>query len=452
MVAKSFFSSLVAVIVFMMIGLSAHAITRTETVELTVPDTVLDISGFASPNATVEVREFGSVIGSVVADVNGNYSLSLVSQSPGFRTLIISQNDVDGQASNQVPQIVSVAVQDTTSLVVNIAPTIDRKTDLEVLQGSLVQINGYTAANSVVTLTFTSGQQITTTSNASGFYEFLVSTSDLPTGENSVFVESSVGAQSSQASSVVSFVVVRESDASPDLVVSPELLPPPVVTSPDNDAEIPGNSVPVSGTAIPNSQINIYENGVLIGSTFADDSGEWTFVYTAISTPVSLSFEACVGGECSVLSTNLQLNFSLVLENLLACEIGFALSEYRFWGVPVGDEISLNAVDIRGEGIFVIDWGNGVQETFNYRDGQDSVFRWEYDAPGNYSGTVRYVQGFDDIDNECQITRYFSVNVVDQRSSDLFLWILIIATLLSWVMTGVKKQQNDENNEKSMVE
>ncbi len=52
---------------------------------------------------------------------------------------------------------------------------------------------------------------------------------------------------------------------------SSDVTPPPVITTP-----IYGEATSISGTSVPNATIDVYVDGVYVGTTTANDSGDWT--------------------------------------------------------------------------------------------------------------------------------------------------------------------------------
>jgi hypothetical protein len=410
---------------------------------------VVTVSGFASPNALVTVSINNTVIGTTTADSSGLYTRSFGSQNPGIQNYKIYYKDSENNRSRVNSRSISIQPQKETNITANLSPTITRRTPNEVVKGSIIQINGYTAPNAEVKLMF-SGRTTTYSSISAlnGFYEFLLDSNELNEGNYIASVSSILnGVDLSDTSSSVIFDVIPESiPSTPDIVVRPDQLPPPVPTSPENGSIINGDTTEISGQSIPNAQINIYENGILYGSVFSDSNGNWSFTYTARSTPVTLSFEACVNGKCSVLSKTITLEFSII--NDINCSVDFELLTYRFWDVDISDEIELNIQNSTGNGIFEVIWGDGVIEYFDYdQEDSNNLLSYRYSSQGNYNGKISLKENRND---RCSKTRYFSVLVVDNNTNGLstsILWLLLlIAGLLGLNYIARRDKQSTVQN------
>jgi hypothetical protein len=386
----------------------------------------LTLRGYAAPGALVTLREAGSTIGSVAADSSGYFSTTLSSQASGLRTISAQFKDRNGLTSVAEQKSVSVQAQQNTVVEFFLSPSIARRTAQQLQAGSLVQISGYTAANAVVKLTIEqTGEVLRVMASGSGLYEFLLNTGGLTDGDYTVNVTAelpSISKTSNKSKSVGFSVRTENGPTSPDIVVSPQQLPPPIPQTPEDGAVIDGNSVTITGESVPNAQIIIYENGQRIGSVFADENGKWVFEYQATSSPVTLSFEACINGRCSVLSKNITLSFT----GIGACRVVFELEQYRFWNQPVGSVLELDVFLTDGDGVATVLWGDKTaEEVFDHSAVRPVPLKHTYDRIGGYNGQVTFTQG------GCAYTRYFSVDVVDVENSDnVNLWLVLFLILL----------------------
>lgn len=431
-------------------SMTAGAITRTEDFELTIPDTTLQITGYAAPGALVTFTENGAVLGTTVALADGSFATLLTSQKSGIRNINTYFEDEDGIRSATSADSVSVQSQQQTSLDVYISPTIIRKTPAEVQQGSIIQVTGYTVANASVALSFgIAGDEIVTVAGVDGFYEFLLDTDDLADGTYDVFVVSTISSpvsSTSDTSEEVSFTLVSITEPSPsepdvtvpDIIVSPNQLPPPIPQSPDDGAIIVGDSVTITGESVPNAQIIVYENGDAIGSVFADASGQWSFEYTATSSPVTLTFEACRNGVCSVLSQSLSLSFEFTRSQTCTDRNVFELADYRFWGVSAREFITLDVLITNGDGVLFVDWGDGNPvERFDHDADRPDGYQHAYSS-GQFNGTARFVQG------ECEIVRYFSVDATATNDTNFNYWLVLVLTLIILPFTAYSYNRGKE--------
>jgi hypothetical protein len=423
---------------------TASAITASVPVELTVPETLLKIEGLASPNALVTIKESGSVIVSTTADDFGVFSTSFV-RTAGLHTITIDYVDVNGSKSLSNTQTISVQPQQTTAVEVFLSPTINRGSSGVVSLGSVVQLRGYTIPNALITLRIDYNSFVfETDSDSNGFYEFLVDSSLIGEGKYIANVITTSGASISDVSRNIIFEIQTDSGPStPDIIVAPSQLPPPTAQSPNDGAVIDGNKVIISGDSISNAQINIYENGKQIGSVFANEFGKWSFEYTATSSPVTLSFEACIDGRCSVLSKTLTLFFNGLKTS---CDINIILENYRFWGISSNELIKLNLETISDNVVVEINWGDGTIERFDY-DKNINAFENVYKSAGNYNGSISVTN---QKNNNCKQTRYFSVLVSEKNKDNNFnsflLFLLMITGLLGLNYIASKDKQSPIQN------
>jgi hypothetical protein len=397
-------------------------------VELTISETMLQVLGRASPNALVTIKEAGSVLTSITADSSGNFATS-ISRTAGLHTISVNYTDVNGVMSQTNTQTISVAPQQTTTQTLFMAPTLSRLSAGPIVSGSIVQFRGYTVPNALVTMRIDYNVfSYETISDANGFYEFIVDSSVIGFGNHIATTLTMSGASLSDVSLSSSFEIVPTNTPSPpDIIVSPTQLPPPTTQSPNDGAIIDGDSVIIYGESVPNAQINIYENNVLFGSVFADKLGKWSFKYTASFTPVTLSFEACIDGRCSLMSKTLTLEFSGLNKT---CKLDLALEEYRFWGVEAGSKTTIRLVK-NSAGTIYIDWGNGTIERLNIAESSMPSFENIYETVGNYNGKIS-IQSLNN--SNCVKDIYFSVSSVsksaDNQSRNVLLLLSMIAGLI----------------------
>lgn len=413
----------VIALLFIVLMPKVSALQSSSPVTLTVPDTVLELDGHASPNALVTIKEGGTTIGTTTADGNGAFTLALGSQAIGIRTITLTYNDAANKTAASYTKQVSVQSQQTTTISAFLAPTINRLTAVKVRTGSIAQINGYTVPYATVTLSLgISEPSRTASANASGYYEFLLDTSSLAsrTYEASV-VATKAGLGNSQPSNNITFTVLpRNAPAQPDLVVLPNKLSPPVSILPQSGTKINGDTVVITGEAAPYAQIVVYQNGVAVGSVAADKYGNWQFRYTSHKASVTFRFQACIDGTCSVQTKPFRYYFSLPS----TCSVDFALQNYRFWNIPANSAVTLRMIgDIDIPAVAQIDWGDETKEKFNQKSNQRN-FTHTYQTAGQYNGRISFSTG------ECVTVRYFSVNVVEESFTIGWFWLTSLLVTL----------------------
>jgi hypothetical protein len=424
---------------------STTAITTSVPVELTVPETLLRIQGLATPNALVTVKEGGSVIVSTTADSSGTFS-ALVARTAGLHTITVDYKDVNGASSLSNTQTISVQPQQTTTLDLFLSPTITRGSSGAVLSGSIVQLRGYTIPDALVTLRIDYNSFVFEgISDGNGFYEFLIDSSLFGEGKRIANVITTKGASISDVSRNIQFEVQSISGPSvPDIIVTPSQLAPPTAQSPTDGAVIDGDRVTITGDSVPNAQINIYENGRQIGSVFSNEFGKWSFEYIATSSPVTLSFEACVDGRCSVLSKTLTLVFSGIKAN---CQIELTLKEYRFWGIKKNQQVVLTVDEISKNVVIEINWGDNRIERFD-QSNSSRTYDYSYGSSGNFNGSITAT---DKIGSNCKQVRYFSVLVSEDDEKGYFnnfllMFLILAGILLLRYVVSKDKQSTIQNH------
>ncbi len=385
---------------------------KTEPVEITVPETKLSVSGYAAPNALVQVSNNSSLSSSVLADSSGFFTTTFVSAS-GIRTVSVHFVDQESVASKVSTKQVSVNPQTTTSVEFVLPPTLTRRGP-EILNSGKVILSGYSLPQTTVNLRLTPLQTRTVQSNSNGFYEFVLPLTTLNPGSyDAVTYVKKTGVTSPD--SIKKFFIYnnKSTNAQLDFVAYTNLetssVPPPIAETPENESTITDESVFVSGKATPNSQIVIYEDGNIIGSVAADENGQWSFIYTASYSPVELSFEACINGLCSVLSNSLSLSFTKF--DRRCSQTTFELARYRLYNKLVSERISIDVLKTNGDGVVTIDWGDDqTDERFDHDADRPVQYSHQYSSPGLYNATIRFTQ------DDCSITRYFSLEITESEA------------------------------------
>jgi outer membrane usher protein FimD/PapC len=219
------------------------------------------ITGAAEPNSTVTIYDNGVAIGTTTADASGNYSYT-ASLTDGAHSLTATATDAAGNVS-PASGATSFTV-DTSVPTAPGAPTVPGLTDGYSKTGALT-ITGTAEPGSTVTI-YDNGVAIgTTTADASGNYSYTASLTD---GAHSLTATSTDAAGNvSPAGNATGFTIDTSTPSAPSVPTVPGLT---------NGYSKTGN-VTVTGTAEPGSTITIYDNGVAIGTTTADASGNYSY-------------------------------------------------------------------------------------------------------------------------------------------------------------------------------
>ncbi|OJH26118.1 Ig-like domain-containing protein, partial [Enterobacter kobei] len=239
------------------------------------------ISGTAEPGSTVTIRDGNVILGTSVADSEGNFTLTLTPPKLNGETLTANATDAAGNTGPataaaapdttppQTPVIVSVIddVQATTGPVGQNGLTNDRAPTL----------NGTGEPGS--TITISNGSDILGTVNvpSSGLWSF---TPPVPLPNGTYVLTATATDAAGNPSGQSNAWTITVDGTAPDA---------PVITQVVDDA--PGGTLgslnlndttndatpTLSGTAEANATVTIRADGVVIGTTVADGLGAWSF-------------------------------------------------------------------------------------------------------------------------------------------------------------------------------
>lgn len=385
------------------------AATSIQPVELTVPATTIEVSGYSPPGSLVTFELDGVVVGTATASASGVFSKVLTSVNPGLATVSVFYEQEDKKSVSQTKNI-SVQPQQQNSVEFLLAPILYTNGPVNPVTPRNIVLEGFAPPDSTVLLQSTNGLILQTIVDANGRYSFTINGSQFGVGE--VSFKSQVQFMSNTSPFSESLNISFQPPASengadePDIIVNPNQPATPVVTSPTEEtSSVDGDTVTIRGQAQPGTQIVVYVNGQVAGSVFVNANGEWTFTYQSIEERALFQFSACDGVSCSLPSKPLELQFGLVAGE---CEIDISLKQFRFWGISLGERITLSGNALPFDAKIEIDWGDGTREVFSYVSNTSFGYAYQYDQSGVYNGSILVT-----LDEECSKRVYFSA-VVDQ--------------------------------------
>ncbi|MGU9933606.1 BapA/Bap/LapF family large adhesin [Enterobacter asburiae] len=238
------------------------------------------ISGIAEAGSTVTIREGNVILGTAVADSQGNFSLTLTPPKINSEILTADATDTAGNTSPttsaaapditppQTPVIVSVIddVQATTGPVGQNGLTNDRAPT----------VNGTGEAGSTITIYNGSDVLGTVVVSSSGLWSF---TPPLPLTDGTYVLTATATDPAGNPSGLSDSWTINVDGTAPGApVISQVVDDVPGRTGSLDINETTNDATPtLSGTAEPNATVTLRVDGVAIGTTVANGLGVWIF-------------------------------------------------------------------------------------------------------------------------------------------------------------------------------
>nr|MBA2661625.1 Ig-like domain repeat protein [Lujinxingiaceae bacterium] len=210
------------------------------------------VSGEAEPNAVIEIIIDGVVVGTVVADDNGAWSWR-PDEALAEGELTVTARAAS-PAGNRVDSVTFTIDTSTTGV------TIDSHQDGDLINDASPVISGGAAPLATVTIFVDGEERATVTADENGNWSW---TPDVDLGEGDHTIR------------VVADDDGIVTDASIEITID-TLAPPLVVISPVDGQVIAAEGGVVSGSSEAGASIDVFLNGVLIGTTTADANGSWS--------------------------------------------------------------------------------------------------------------------------------------------------------------------------------
>ncbi|WP_413499167.1 BapA/Bap/LapF family large adhesin [Buttiauxella gaviniae] len=251
--------------------------------DLRVSDDGLHVTGKAEPGSTVTITDAnGEVLGSPIADDNGNFTITLSTPKISGEELTAHATDTAGNTGPDstvvAPNIPLPDAPTLTSVVDDVAPvtgTVPNNAPLAPTNDNTPTLQGTGQAGTTIHI-YDNGQEIdTTVVAANGSWSFTPTTA-LADGSHS-FSATTINAKGESEPSG-SYTITIDT-------VAPEA--PELAQLQDNTGKITGvitNGMPtdenqpgIHGKGEPGDKVTIFDNGVQIAQVTVDGSGNWTF-------------------------------------------------------------------------------------------------------------------------------------------------------------------------------
>ncbi len=297
-------------------NVSAASIALTVTVDTVAPaapviagDTInsnnsVTLSGTAAANATITLYDGATDLGTTTANGSGAWTYTTGALTAGSQAFTATATDVAGNVSavsNGVDPVISAAAPTITSFSPDSGVVGDGITNATVLT-----LTGVAVAHSTVALFDGSTELGTTTANGSGAWSYTTGT--LANGSHSFTATDTVSGNVSTASTALNVTVDTVAPAAPTIIAF----------SPDSgvvgDDITSATVLTLTGTAVANSTIELFDGATELGTTTANGSGAWSYSTGTLANGIQ-SFTAKAvdaAGNVSTASTALNVTVDTV--------------------------------------------------------------------------------------------------------------------------------------------
>ncbi len=178
------------------------------------PDTIIQFSGWAYPNATVTLRQDGTILTTTTASSTAAFSTSNI-VTPGTHTYTLVATDGSGRTSSTASFTITLSEGATIGVSnVFLSPSVvATTTSIDTDESSTLQ--GTSRPNSTITIYVTStaigggstNRQFTTTSSAVGAWSRAFTGAELGVGSHDIRTRATSGSQTSEYSPTVTVAV-----------------------------------------------------------------------------------------------------------------------------------------------------------------------------------------------------------------------------------------------------
>jgi uncharacterized delta-60 repeat protein len=246
-------------------------------------DNTLILDGTAEANSAIQVFLDGGAIGTATADATGNWSFDYTSTPLADGSYAFTATATDATGNTSVASAALNATIDTLApgeAIVSGISTDAGVADDGITNDNTLILNGTAEANSLIEVFRDSTSIGTTITDATGKWSFDYTGTLLTDGTYAFTTTTTDVAGNVSPISTVFDVTI-------DTVVPVA----PTIIDITTDSDIPGdgitndNTLILGGTAEANSQVEVFQDGVSMGTTIADGAGDWLFDHT--STPLA---------------------------------------------------------------------------------------------------------------------------------------------------------------------
>ena len=229
---------------------------------------ILTLTGTAEANSTVKVYDGTTLLGSATANGSGAWSFTTGTLASTTHSFTATATDAAGNTG-----VASTALSVTVDTVAPTAPSI---TSDVIVNANEVALTGTAEANSTVKVYDGTTLLGSATVNGTGTWSY--TTGILANGTHSFTATDTDAAGNTGVASSVAAVTVNTPIPTAPVIAS---------FSPDSGTVGDGltnvNILTLTGTAVANSTVNLYDGATLLGNATANGSGAWTYTTAALA-------------------------------------------------------------------------------------------------------------------------------------------------------------------------
>ena len=247
----------------------------------TTNDSTPVLTGTAEAGSRILISDGGTVLGSVTAGSNGQWSFTTPTLADGPHTLSVTATDAAGNTSEAALLTLTVstaAPAPVADLTVNdnVGATQGALANGGVTDDNTPTLTGTTGAGNIVTVYDGATLLGTATAGASGAWSF--TTGALSNGAHTLNVTVTDAAGNTSAATPFTLTVDTVAPAASTLVVTNDAAS---VTVP-NGGTTNDNTPVLSGTAEAGSLVTVYDGTTALGTTTVGSGGAWSFTAAAL--------------------------------------------------------------------------------------------------------------------------------------------------------------------------